>query len=301
MHPEQERRESFPSAPKTGKGFRAAGSGGMHPGGNAGRKQHAQGTCHLKRKARIKPQGKFFLPHQADKDEQGSQQQPGSRNIVFIGHARRKSQNSRSGKLSPAIVSSGISLSPGFRVFQQTAVQTQKAQPDGGAPGIVGGSGEPVNRDAGPGRAREQQEKPQSEQTHVRPGTGIHPAPGSQIKHHQRKTDLHKGVEQHEEPFSRRRYGKGQVFPDSGIPGHVGGYAALPDQAEREAVLHARQGIWYVSEVRGLHQLSSAVYNKATAVSAQNHTLDVRGDIISSDPVSFSAEREADPDLPRPE
>ncbi|MCB5933018.1 hypothetical protein LJB63_27130, partial [[Eubacterium] rectale] len=48
---------------------------------------------------------------------------------------------------------------------------------------------------------------------------------------------------QHEEPFSRRRYGKGQVFPYSGIPGHVGGYAALPDQAEREAVLHARQGM----------------------------------------------------------
>ena len=77
----------LPICSKTGKGFRAAGSGGMHPGGNAGRKQHAQGTCHLKRKARIKPQGKFFLPHQADKDEQGSQQQPGSRNIVFIGHA----------------------------------------------------------------------------------------------------------------------------------------------------------------------------------------------------------------------
>ena len=33
------------------------------------------------------------------------------------------------------------------------------SQPDGGAPGIVGGAGEPVNRDAGPGRAREQQKK----------------------------------------------------------------------------------------------------------------------------------------------
>lgn len=164
-----------------------------------------------------KTTGEVFPSAPGGQNKQGSQQKPGSRNIVFIGHACRKSQNSRSGKLSPATVSSGISLSPGFRVVQQTAVQTQKAQPDGGAPRIVGGAGEPVNRDAGPGRAREQQEKPQSEQTHVRPGTGIHPAPGSQIKHHQRKTDLYKGVKQHEEPFPAVATAKARYSPILGF------------------------------------------------------------------------------------
>lgn len=85
-------RDRFPSVPNAGEGFRAAGSGGVHPRREAGRKQHAQRTRYLRRNARIKPQGKFFLPDQADEDKQGSQQKPGSRNVVFISHACQQSQ-----------------------------------------------------------------------------------------------------------------------------------------------------------------------------------------------------------------
>ena len=242
MHPEQERGDRFPSVPNAGEGFRAAGSGGVHPRREAGRKQHAQRTRYLRRNARIKPQGKFFLPDQADEDKQGSQQKPGSRNVVFISHACQQSQCHYASPLAETLFSR-LSFFPVFPIFQQFPVQAQETEPEGGSPGIVGSAGEPVNRDAGPGRTGEEQEKRQSEEPHVRPGTGVHPAPGGQIEHHQREADLYKGVEQNEEPFARCRHSKGQVFPDSGVPAHVGGHAAFPDQAEGETVFHARQGV----------------------------------------------------------
>lgn len=171
MHPEQERGDRFPSVPNAGEGFRAAGSGGVHPRREAGRKQHAQRTRYLRRNARIKPQGKFFLPDQADEDKQGSQQKPGSRNVVFISHACQQSQCHYASPLAETLFSR-LSFFPVFPIFQQFPVQAQETEPEGGSPGIVGSAGEPVNRDAGPGRTGEEQEKRQSEEPHVRPGTG---------------------------------------------------------------------------------------------------------------------------------